>query len=140
VRRVTVVGTEKMAVYNDVSHNERIRIHDVGVTLPSVTDAMHAMPMSYRYGDIVSPYIPFDEPLAIQDAHFIQCIQEGTRPRTDGNNGMAVVRVLEAASQALRLGREVELPTCESLGRSTPARESRASSRGPAPDYAAADA
>jgi predicted dehydrogenase len=129
-----------MAVYNDVSQNERIRIYDVGVTPLSETDALHAMPMSYRYGDIVAPYIPFDEPLAIQDAHFIQCIREGTRPRTDGNSGMAVVRVLEAASQALMLGREVELPTCESLGRPTPGREFRAPNRGRAPDYAGADA
>jgi predicted dehydrogenase len=140
VRRVTVVGTEKMAVYNDVSQNERIRIHDIGVTPSSEADAMHAMPMSYRYGDIVSPYIPFDEPLAMQDAHFIECIREGTRPRTDGNSGMAVVRVLEAASQALTVGREVELPTCESVGRPTPGRENGARSRSRAPDYAGADA
>jgi predicted dehydrogenase len=109
VRRVTVVGTEKMAVYDDLSHTERIRIYDVGVTPASDGGAMHAVPMSYRYGDIVSPYIPFEEPLALQDAHFIHCIREGTGPRTDGVSGMAVVRVLEAATQALRLGREVEL-------------------------------
>jgi predicted dehydrogenase len=123
VRRVTVVGTEKMAVYNDVSHNERIRIYDVGVTASSEADAMHAMPMSYRYGNIVSPYIPFEEPLALQDTHFVQCIREGTRPRTDGSSGMAVVRVLEAASRALALGREVQLPVSDPFIGTTPRRE-----------------
>jgi predicted dehydrogenase len=123
VRRVTVVGTEKMAIYNDVSHNERIRIYDVGVMAPSETDAMHAMPMSYRYGDIVSPYIPFEEPLALQDAHFIQCIRDGTRPRTDGSSGMAVVRVLEAASRALALGREVQVPPSDFVVGPAPRRE-----------------
>jgi predicted dehydrogenase len=140
VRRVTVVGTEKMAVYNDVSHNERIRIYDVGVSASSEPDALHAMPMNYRYGDIISPYIPFEEPLALQDAHFIQCIRDGTCPRTDGASGMAVVRVLEAASAALVLGREVELPPGEPSSVPTPARECPPPSAGRAPDYAKAEA
>lgn len=140
VRRVTVVGTEKMAVYNDVSHNERIRIYDVGVTASSEPDVMHAMPMNYRYGDIISPYIPFEEPLALQDAHFIQCIRDGTRPRTDGTSGLAVVRVLEAASEALVLGREVELSPRGTISGPSPAREIPAPSRGRAQDYAGADA
>jgi predicted dehydrogenase len=75
VRRVTVVGTEKMAVYNDVSLNERIRIYDVGVTEDASEETMHTVPVNYRYGDIVSPYIPMEEPLAVQDAHFIDCVR-----------------------------------------------------------------
>src|SRR5439155_3173592 len=70
VRRITVVGTEKMAVYNDMSLNERIRIYDAGVE-PSVVGSMQAMPMNYRWGDIVSPFVHFEEPLAVQDAHLI---------------------------------------------------------------------
>jgi predicted dehydrogenase len=137
---VTVVGTEKMAVYNDVSHNERIRIYDVGVTASSEADVMHAMPMSYRYGDIISPYIPFEEPLALQDAHFIECIRDGTRPRTDGSSGMAVVRILEAASTALSLGREVALRPRDSATWLTPAVALPTSRRGRAPEYKAVDA
>jgi predicted dehydrogenase len=140
VRRVTVVGTEKMAVYDDVAPSERIRIYDVGVTPPSEADALHAMPMSYRYGDIISPYIPFEEPLALQDAHFIQCIRDGTCPRTDGASGMAVVRVLEAASAALALGQEVELPPGQPFGGPTAAREFPPLTTGRAPDYAEAEA
>ncbi len=140
VRRVTVVGTEKMAVYDDVSPSERIRIYDVGVTAPTEADVMHAIPMSYRYGDIISPYIPFEEPLALQDAHFIQCISDGTRPRTDGANGMAVVRVLEAATKALLLGREVELLPQDAVGLRAPASALTAAPNGRKPDYAEADA
>jgi predicted dehydrogenase len=139
VRRVTVVGTEKMAVYDDTSPNERIRIHDVGVTRSSASEVMHAMPMSYRYGDIVSPHIPFEEPLASQDAHFIECIRDGTCPRSDGSSGMAVVRVLEAASEALALGRRVSLPPVDSFSECDPVREVRVPSSDHTPNYAGAE-
>jgi predicted dehydrogenase len=109
VRRVTVVGTEKMAVYNDVSLNERIRVHDVGVTVPPPDETMQTIPMNYRYGDIVSPYISVREPLAVQDGHFIECITSGAAPRTDGQSGLEVVRVLEAASLAMERGRAVQI-------------------------------
>lgn len=140
VRRVTVVGTEKMAVYDDVSHNERIRVHDMGVTACLEPDPTHAMPMSYRYGDITSPYIPFDEPLASQDEHFIECIRDGMSPKTDGASGLEVVQVLEAASHALLTGREVELIPCEVGTRPVSARELHSSSRDRSADYADADA
>ncbi|MGH8984190.1 MAG: Gfo/Idh/MocA family protein [Acidimicrobiia bacterium] len=135
VRRVTVVGTQKMAVYNDVSSTERVRIYDVGVQPSIEADAMHAMPTSYRYGDIVSPYIPFEEPLAVQDAHFIQCIRDGTTPRTAGTSGMEVVRVLEAASNALACGREVELCPSDSFQGPVPAHDSRRPNRDRPRDY-----
>jgi predicted dehydrogenase len=65
--------------------------------------------MTYRYGDIRSPFISFEEPLGVQDNHFVTCIKEKQRPRTDGENGLAVVRVLEAAELSLREGRQVFL-------------------------------
>jgi predicted dehydrogenase len=136
VRRVTVVGTQKMAVYNDVSNTERVRVYDVGVTPSIEPDAMHAMPMSYRYGDIIAPYIPFEEPLAVQDAHFIECIRDGTTPRTAGASGMEVVRVLEAASRALARGGEVEVPASGSFRPPVAAHDSRRRSRGHEHDYA----
>jgi predicted dehydrogenase len=109
VRRVTVVGTEKMAVYNDVSLNERIRVHDVGVTVPPPDETMQTIPMNYRYGDIVSPYISVQEPLAVQDGHFVECISSETMPRTDGRSGLEVVRVLEAASLAMERGHAIRI-------------------------------
>jgi predicted dehydrogenase len=102
VRRVTVVGSERMAVYNDLSADERVRIYDRGVV--HTPEDLSAPPAEYRYGDIVSPYIHFREPLVIQGEHFVNCIIDGTTPATDGRNGLAVVAALEAASRALRNG------------------------------------
>jgi predicted dehydrogenase len=101
VRQVTVVGEKKMAIYDDMSDNERIRIYDIGVDVQEVdapADA-HALPVSYRTGDIVSPYIPFSEPLLIQDQHFVECVRTGTRPATPGERGLEVVRVLAATDE-----------------------------------------
>jgi hypothetical protein len=110
VRRVTVVGSQKMAVYNDLADQERVRIYNKGVvTASDEEDGLHDPPMSYRYGDIVSPFISFQEPLSLQDQHFIQCIESGRRPLTDGLSGLAVVHVLESVQQSLREARPVTL-------------------------------
>jgi len=108
VRRLTAVGSEKMAVYNDMAAEERIRVHDKGVVF-SAADELSQPPMTYRYGDITSPYLDFPEPLSVQDSHFITCIRTGAVPHTDGRNGLAVVRVLEAAQASLRERREIAL-------------------------------
>lgn len=106
VRQVTVVGERKMAVYNDLSDNERIRIYDVGVDLAEVSagPAQSAMPVTYRAGNIISPYVQFVEPLLVQDSHFIDCVRTGGQPRTAGAGGLSVVRVLAAADEALGTG------------------------------------
>lgn len=96
VRRVTVVGEKKMAVYDDLSDNERVRIYDIGVDVAAIDDNAdaHALPVTYRTGDIISPYIPFNEPLLLQDEHFVECIRSNTRPLTPGQRGLDIVRVL----------------------------------------------
>ena len=114
VRRVTVVGSKKMAVYDDLAAEERLRILDKGVSLPNGDGNLTQPPMSYRYGDIVVPFIASDEPLAVQDRHFIDCIARGARPLTDGENGLAVVQTLEAAERSRRLGRPVVLEEVDS--------------------------
>jgi predicted dehydrogenase len=109
VRRVTVVGSQKMAVYNDLADQERLRIYDKGVVAASEQEDLHDLPMSYRYGGIFSPFISLQEPLSIQDQHFVECIATGRRPLTNGENGLAVVEVLEAATLSLRRGEPVSL-------------------------------
>lgn len=108
VRRITVVGSQRMAVYDDLADDERLRVYDKGVT-PGDHVSPHATPLSYRYGDIHSPYIPFSEPLALEDEHFVHCVRTGAAPETDGRAGLEVVRTLEAASHAMRAGGEVRL-------------------------------
>lgn len=118
VRRITAVGSEKMAVYDDLAADERIRILDKGVCLPPAGDNL-TPPMSYRYGDIVVPFVSPDEPLVLQDRHFLDCIASGARPLTDGANGLAVVEALEAAQLSRHLGRPVLLDELRTDSRRT---------------------
>ncbi len=107
VRRTTVVGERRMAVFDDMSDNERIRIYDIGVD-PREIDSphmAHEMPVSYRTGDIISPFVPHREPLSVQDREFIDSIQAGTRSATPGERGLDIVRVLAASDVALVSGR-----------------------------------
>jgi predicted dehydrogenase len=109
VRRVTVVGSRKMAVYNDVATNEPIRIYDSAAIPAELADpSIPSRPMTYRYGDIVSLCLSYEEPLAVEDRTFVDCVLTGSRPPSDGPSGLAVVRVLEAACQALATGRAID--------------------------------
>jgi len=109
-RLVTAVGSKKMVVFDDLSTEERIRVHDKSVHQPDqLTDDLSQAPMSYRYGDVVAPYVAVNEPLSVEDQHFLDCVIHGGRPRTDGANGLAVVEVLEAAETSLRERRPVRI-------------------------------
>jgi predicted dehydrogenase len=119
VRRVTVVGSRKMAVYDDLALDERIRVHDKGVEIQEGAN-LQAQPMTYRYGEIRSPYLSFEEPLHVQDRDFVRCCIDGERPRTDGENGLAVVEVLEAASLSLLEGRPVYIEEVSELASPRP--------------------
>jgi len=109
VRRVTIVGSDKMVVYNDLAGDQKIRIFDVGIEDGDDPDPRYGEPVKYRLGDIFSPRVTPQEPLAVQAAHLIDCMRTGGAPRTDGHNGLAVARVLEAANTALHVGTEVLL-------------------------------
>ncbi len=118
VRRVTVVGSRKMVVYNDLAPEERIRIFDKGVVAPEDSERPQDIPMSYRYGEIRAPFLSFEEPLAVQDREFASCVLTGSRPRTDGDNGLAVVAALECAALSLQTGNPVHLGELAEFGRS----------------------
>lgn len=107
VREVTVVGSKKMAVYDDVRSQERLRLFDCGVTVPP-PDGFQA-PMSYRYGDITSPFINFEEPLGLENRHFVEAIRQGKATKADGLAGGRVVAVVEAAQRSLELARPVRV-------------------------------
>jgi predicted dehydrogenase len=109
VRRVTAVGSQKMAVYNDLALDERIRVHDKGVVFADADPSALRSSTSYRHGDIVSPHVDFEEPLAVQDRHFLDCIRNDHRPLTDWINALNVVKTLEAAQVSLSRHRSVEL-------------------------------
>ncbi|MBV7340310.1 Gfo/Idh/MocA family oxidoreductase [Chloroflexi bacterium TSY] len=100
-RRITVVGSEKMVVYDDIESQEKIKVYDKGVHAIRRTDTFGEFQFAYHYGNIVSPYIRFEEPLRMQCQHFLDCIREGKAPVTDGDNGLRVVQILEAAQHSL---------------------------------------
>ena len=121
VRRITAVGSKKMVVYDDMLDEERIRVYDKSATPPEGSEA----PLSgvaYHLGEIVSPYVPFAEPLAVQDQHFIDCIVNGSSPYVDGSSGLAVVQTLEAAQISLREKRPVSLAEVTRQRSGSPAR------------------
>jgi predicted dehydrogenase len=112
VREVVVVGTKKMVVYDDVDADHMIRVYDKGVDrVPPAEDPFRQPVESFgefklmlRTGDLLVPKIRFTEPLRNETAHFVECIETGKRPLTDAQNGLEVVRVLEAAGESLRAG------------------------------------
>lgn len=104
VRRVTIVGSKKMVVCNDLADAEKIRIYDKGVEQPYETDRFNDFHLAYRYGDVTIPHVPFQEPLRVQVDHFIDCIRTGLRPQSDGRVGAKVVRILEQADRSLQNG------------------------------------
>ncbi len=100
IRRVTVVGSEKMAVFDDVESTEKIRIYDKGVgggQYQSYGDAL-----TLRTGDITIPSIDMFEPLRAECDHFVSAIRTGETPRSDGRDGLRVVKILEAAEASLQ--------------------------------------
>lgn len=103
VRELTVVGSRKMIVYDDVSTEGKVRIYDKGVYRKG--DPIYGE-FQYRLhsGDILIPRIDMREPLQLECAHFIDCIRNGQQPQTDGENGLRVVAVLTAGQRSLEQG------------------------------------
>ncbi len=108
VRLITAVGSKKMVVYNDMADGERIRIYDKSAVPPADGDGPLSA-VAYHQGDVVSPFVAFAEPLAVQDQHFADCVAGGGRPSVDGSSGVAVVQALECAQISLREQRPVAL-------------------------------
>lgn len=115
IRQFTVVGDKQMVVYDDVQPTEKIRVFNRGVDAPSHTSTFGEFQLSYRYGDIVSPHVRWSEPLAVECGHFAEAILERKTPRSDGRDGLSIVRILEAADQSLASGGVfVAIPQSES--------------------------
>lgn len=100
LRTMVVIGSQKMAVYDDVQAVERVKVYDQGVEALEGEELRRA----YRAGDIHSPRVPVTEALQVEVRHFIECIRDGRRPLSDGEAGLRVVRVLEAGMRSLRAG------------------------------------
>lgn len=97
-RRLTVVGSEKMAVLDDMEEEEKLKVYDKGVVAKLSPDEIPPGTFHIRYGDIHSPKLDKTEPLHAELAHFLDCVEGKARPVADGRGGLAVVRVLEEIS------------------------------------------
>src|SRR5437016_8379559 len=102
VRQMTVIGSQRMIVYDDTEPLEKLKIYDARVEVPPHYDTFAEFTYSYHYGDSYVPYIKQDEPLKLECQHFIDCIRSGAKPITDGRLGLEVVRILEASGDSLR--------------------------------------
>jgi predicted dehydrogenase len=100
LRTTIVIGSQKMVVYDDNQAVEKVKIYDQGVDKLESDELRR----SYRAGDIHSPRVPMTEALQIEMRHFIECVRDGKKPRSDGEAGLMVVRVLELAMRSLRSG------------------------------------
>jgi predicted dehydrogenase len=102
VREMTIVGSKRMIVYDDVAQLEKLKIFDMRVEAPPHYDTFAEFHYAYHYGDMYSPYVKQEEPLKIECQHFLDSINQGTVPLTSGKKGMELVMVLEAASASLK--------------------------------------
>lgn len=104
VRRVTVVGSKKMIVFNDVENEQKIKIYDKGVEKPEYTNGFGEFHCNYRSGDILIPKVRFVEPLRQECQHFLDSVINQTQPCSSGYDGLKVVKILEAAEHSMRNG------------------------------------
>jgi predicted dehydrogenase len=102
VREMTIVGSKRMIVYDDVAQQEKIKVFDTRVERPPHYDTFAEFHYAYHYGDMYVPYIKQEEPLKAECQHFLDCIRSEATPLTDGHRGVELVRILEAASRSLK--------------------------------------
>ncbi|MFC1558871.1 Gfo/Idh/MocA family protein [candidate division KSB1 bacterium] len=100
IRKITIVGSRKMVVFDDMEVREKIRIYDKGVD--NLNNLSSNEYISLRFGDVLIPKLDTIEPLKNEASHFIDCIKTRKNPVTDGENGLKVIKILEKAEKSLR--------------------------------------
>ncbi|KPL19310.1 MAG: hypothetical protein AMJ92_04020 [candidate division Zixibacteria bacterium SM23_81] len=109
IRKITVVGSKKMVVFDDMESAEKIKLYDKGVDALESYDT-YGDYQTLRIGDIIIPKVQMSEPLKNECQHFLDCVQSGKKPLSDGWNGLQVLRVLEATQKSLEeRGKPVQL-------------------------------
>jgi len=102
VRKLIIVGSRKMAVFDDVEGTEKLRIYDKGAAQNADYNSF-AEYVSLRFGDVLIPYVKVAEPLRLECQHFLECVRTRQQPRSDGHDGCRVTKVLDAAQRSLRM-------------------------------------
>ncbi len=110
IRKMTVVGSERMVTFDDMEATEKVRVYDKAAAIKQDFSTSYSEVISLRFGDIVIPKIPGGEPLALECEHFIESVLDGTAVRSDGKDGLRVVRILEAGQKSLKSNGEAVAP------------------------------
>jgi predicted dehydrogenase len=100
LRKITIVGSKKMVVFDDMEVSEKLKVYDKGVK--SLSYDTYGEYLSLRFGDITIPSIKMVEPLRAEAEHFIQSIESRKEPKTSGQDGLRVVKILMAAQESLK--------------------------------------
>ncbi len=102
VRQILVGGSKKMITYDDLEPSEKIKVYDKGVSFTDDPQQIQEMRVGYRTGDMWAPKLAVTEALRVEGEHFIDCIDHGKTPETDGRLGLRVVELIEAATSSMR--------------------------------------
>ncbi len=110
VRQTLVGGSEKMIVYDDIEMSEKIKVYDKGIIVSDADEAVYQRHVGYRTGDMWAPRLDNVEALKIEAEHFVDCVNNNRRPLSDGQAGLRVIRILEAATRSMaNHGQPVEI-------------------------------
>ena len=110
VRQILLGGSKKMIMYDDLATSEKVKVFDSGVKFTSNPQEIYQLRVGYRTGDMWAPKLETTEALRIAGDHFLNCIETGAKPVTDGSLGLRVVEIIEAATASMyRRGETVEI-------------------------------
>lgn len=110
MRQILVGGSKKMIAYDDLDASEKIKVYDKGISLTDDPQQIYEMRVGYRTGDMWAPRLDSTEALRVEGEHFVDCIENGKTPLTDGFLGLRVVELIEAATRSMNeRGRSVEV-------------------------------
>jgi predicted dehydrogenase len=101
VRRTLLGGSRRMVVFDDLEASEKVKVYDRGISLNPSAENVYQMLIGYRAGDMWAPQLAVSEALSVEASHFVECIRDGAVPMTDGEAGLRVVRMLEAATESM---------------------------------------
>ena len=102
VRQILVGGSKKMITYDDLEPSEKIKVYDKGISFTDDPKQIQEMRVGYRTGDMWAPKLAVTEALRVEGEHFVDCIEQGKLPETDGQLGLRVVELIEAATSSMR--------------------------------------
>jgi len=101
IRRTLLGGSRRMVVFDDLEASEKVKVYDRGISVDPSPENVYQMLVGYRSGDMWAPKLALAEALSVEASHFIDCVSHGSDPTTDGEAGLRIVRLLEAASASM---------------------------------------